>query len=456
VIILTPSYVLQVVTGGSQPIEVNASWVDQIPAAGPNLPITFDPDPANFIIDGPGTTVVVDGPAPLPVGIRRNIKDFTAFNAGVVAEQVTVQVFDGTIASTKYSFLLPPGYTIHYDDFHDWQTIDDQGRIMVTGGTVAIIGSINVSAGTTSNLATNYVFSNSNNVSFGLNASTITASVFALTAINLSAGTTSNNLTAVTFSNSNGVSFGLNGSTLTASVASGLSNINVSAGTTSNNLSAITFGNSNGVSFGLNGSTMTGSIIGVGTVSMFSQDADFVTHFPIAQAALSLQKMSLAMNLRATELAIIADFGGLSNSSGAVTVSHGIYTLSGETASLASSATRLFSWTSGNNTADTGQFGGASGTRYRTLGVNYSMTPGDYLLGWAVLTANAVQSINIFGRAGMNIVGTYDEIEEDTFLCGVSTSSIAVLPNSIAATDTGYVRTGFSALRQPGVILIGT
>ena len=38
-------------------------------------------------------------------------------------------------------------------------------------------------------------------------------------AINVSAGTTSNNLQTVVFSNSNGVSFGLNGSTITASVA---------------------------------------------------------------------------------------------------------------------------------------------------------------------------------------------------------------------------------------------
>ena len=37
--------------------------------------------------------------------------------------------------------------------------------------------------------------------------------------LNISAGTTSNNLTAITFANSNGVSFGLNGSTLTGSVA---------------------------------------------------------------------------------------------------------------------------------------------------------------------------------------------------------------------------------------------
>jgi hypothetical protein len=490
-IILKPGFELQVITGGSVDIQVNTSWVDQIPGT----PITFIPGDQSLLIDAPGTTIAVDGPPAAPPGIFRNVKDFTAYNAGGAPEQVTIKVFDGTFASTKYSFNLPPGYTIHYNDFHDWETIDDQGRILVTGGAVIVVGSINISAGTTSNLATAFTFSNSNGISFGLNNSTITGSY----AFNLSAGTTSNNFSAITFGNTNGISFGLDGSTVTASVSSGLSNINVSAGTTSNNLSAvtfsnsnnvsfglngsvitasanavssqgsinfsagttsnnlsaITFANSNGVSFGLNGSTMTGSVLGVGTVSMFSQDADFVTHFAVSQAALSLQKLSLAMNLRATECALIADFRGFSNSSGAVTVSHGVYTLSGETASLASSASRVFSWTSGSNTAVSSQFGGASGTRYRTIGVNYSMTPGDYLFGYAISTANG-NDVSVFGRAAMNIVGVYDGIEEDTFLNGVSAAAVGALPSSVVATDTGYVRTGFSALRQPGIILIGT
>lgn len=79
--------------------------------------------------------------------------------------------------------------------------------------------------------------------------------------VNFSAGTTSNNLTNITFADSNGVSFGLNGSTMTASVAGGaaITNIRVSAGTTSNLLSAITFSNSNGLAFGIDASTVTGS-----------------------------------------------------------------------------------------------------------------------------------------------------------------------------------------------------
>jgi len=99
---------------------------------------------------------------------------------------------------------------------------------------------VNVSAGTTSNNLSNLVFSNSNSVSFGLNGSTITASIPNQT---------------YSFSDSNGIVWGINASTITASY-----NFNISAGTTSNNLSSITFSNSNGVSFGLNGSTLTGSV----------------------------------------------------------------------------------------------------------------------------------------------------------------------------------------------------
>jgi hypothetical protein len=288
------------------------------------------------------------------------------------------------------------------------------------------------------------------------NSSVITASVVAN--INVSAGTTSNNLTAVTFSNSNGVSFGLNGSVVTASVAavSSQGSINFSAGTTSNNLSAITFSNSNGISFGLNGSTMTASVVApAGTISCFSQDADFVTNFNAGQAVFSLQKLSLPMNLLATQLVVLADFLGSSALSDAVTISHAVYSLSGATASLVSSGSRAFSWVSGSATTASSLYGGASGTRYRTMGVSYAMTPGDYVFGWWVSTANGV-IVRPFGRMAANVVGAFDGVETSYFLNGSSVSTVNAFPASVAVTDTGYARTGFSALLQPGVILIGT
>ncbi len=122
-------------------------------------------------------------------------------------------------------------------------------------------GGVAISAGTESATSGTVVFSNSNGVTFGMSDSTVTASIAtSLTNIRVSAGTTSNLLSAITFANGSNVSFGLNASTITASVASSLTNVNVSAGTTSNNLSAITFANGNNVSFGLDGSTLTGSV----------------------------------------------------------------------------------------------------------------------------------------------------------------------------------------------------
>lgn len=150
------------------------------------------------------------------------------------------------------------------------------------GGAGGGAGSVNFSAGTASGNIGSVVFSNSNGVSFGLNGSTLTASVAAgAAAINFSAGTTSSNIGSVVFSNSNGLSFGLNASTITGNfstlVFSNSNNVSFgtnastltasyalavsAAGGTSNALSGLTFSNVNGVSFGLS----TGA--GVGTLS---------------------------------------------------------------------------------------------------------------------------------------------------------------------------------------------
>lgn len=169
--------------------------------------------------------------------------------------------------------------------------------------TTAGLTNINISAGTTSNNLSKLTFADSNGISFGLNGSTLTATVqtnYLTTAmasdaatisnVRVSAGTTSNLLSAITFANSNGISFGLNASTLTATVrtdylttamasdAATISNVRVSAGTTSNLLSAITFANSNGVSFGINASTITASVAAAGgnTISSYANVDQFV------------------------------------------------------------------------------------------------------------------------------------------------------------------------------------
>jgi hypothetical protein len=102
-------------------------------------------------------------------------------------------------------------------------------------------------------------FSNANGVTFGTSAgSIVTASIGAGAAPGtISAGANSVALGQVIFSNSNNVSFGLNGSTITASVAAAGGNVSFSAGTSSAGLNSLVFSNSNGISFGLNGSTIT-------------------------------------------------------------------------------------------------------------------------------------------------------------------------------------------------------
>ncbi len=77
----------------------------------------------------------------------------------------------------------------------------------------------------------------------------------------VSAGTTSNSLPAVTFSNSNNVSFGLNGSTITASASYSQSTGpgGIAAGGATATSGTVIFSNSNGLAFGLNGQTITGS-----------------------------------------------------------------------------------------------------------------------------------------------------------------------------------------------------
>jgi len=127
-----------------------------------------------------------------------------------------------------------------------------------TGGTT---GTIDGSAG-------QYIFFGGNNITLSqsVNAQSVTLSIIGASgggaAGSIAAGGSTLSLGQVVFSNSNNISFGINGSTLTASatVASSQGSINFSAGTTSNNLSAITFSNSNGVTFGLNGSVVTASV----------------------------------------------------------------------------------------------------------------------------------------------------------------------------------------------------
>lgn len=270
----------------------------------------------------------------------------------------------------------------------------------------------------------------------------------------ISAGTQSGITGNIVFSNSNGISFGMSGSSqVTASHA-----INISAGTTSNNLSAFTFSNSNGVSFGLNGSTLTASIQSPKASQLvFPQANPWQTNFAIANGSFSFQNIDVGLNLVATRANLLMVISGNSNSTGAVTVSLGMYTKNGSTMSLASSDSRAISWTSGSDTTISSVYGGVSGTQYQTVPLNnWSLTSGEYMLGmWFRTTNNG--TCRVFGVQGPTIANALDANQTNGYLNGhyVSSFSTAML-GSINVTDTNYIRTGGNALQQPGIILMGT
>src|SRR6266581_4579671 len=245
-------------------------------------------------------------------------------------------------------------------------------------------------------------------------------------AITISAGSQFASSGTISFVNSNGVTFGMNNNQITASYTTPstnnlISNINVFAGTTSNNLSALTFSNSNGLSFGLNGSIITGSYTvptqtnqtigayffgntigqssstfdarsisfsGLGAVSVGysnnnvvissptrtvaqlpSHDNPWQTNFPISNASLSFQHFNPRADIIASQANLLMALNGNTNSTGALTISLGIYIMSGSTMALASSDSRQITWTSGNQTTNSTVYGGISGTRYRTVGL---------------------------------------------------------------------------------------
>jgi hypothetical protein len=253
--------------------------------------------------------------------------------------------------------------------------------ISTAGSTISIIGaaggggSVNFSAGTTSSNLNSVVFSNSNNISFGLSGNTITATVAGGGgggSVNFSAGTTSSNLNSVVFSNSNNITFGLSGSTLTASVPPisilvGSQNITISTG--GNTLSII--GPPGTVQSiwappydGPQGTTQFGN----GSVQVFPAFAD--CSFSASQAIINIS-FSLTTGTSTS-------FGGT------LSVALGFYTRTGSTLSQVSSGSQSYAFTNTSN-ASTALLQGIRGV---SLPINIFCPLGDYWIAVQSRTSN--------------------------------------------------------------------
>jgi hypothetical protein len=331
------------------------------------------------------------------------------------------------------------------------------------GGT--LISNVNISAGTTSNNLSAFVFSNSNGVSFGLNGSTITASAAGGGvggSINVSAGTTSNNVTALTFSNSNNVSFGLNGSTLTGSYA-----LNVSAGTTSSNVTAVTLSNSYNVSFGFDGTNVTASanlsndwfdnIALVQPNATGSGAMGAISNFTASASSLFVAPLHGYGHLFPFDItAGTCFFPDVSVSGSTATMSIaftsvwrlGIYTLNASTLSLLNSASVSFGFAGAATNNSTGF---AGGLRYASFpAANWSSSPvfrfgSRYWLAWFWSSAGALNQTGSMAGAFMFSTGQRSGLLGVSNLTatsngaapfyGIYTAQTAAMPASIGSNQ---------------------
>jgi len=324
----------------------------------------------------------------------------------------------------------------------------------------------------------------------GTTATTTIAAIGTNATAPVSAGT-------VVFSNSNGVTFGLNGSTVTASVAAGGGGGPTlqGSGTYTQSTGTVQFANSNGLTFGLsNNGVMTGSHNGLTTAMASNAGSNFVQataafngtnasgtiasngisisvaapggggggatfsnyqwppgqassfNAAISQGGVYFGYIPLEQNLTATRAMMLASGSIASNSSGAVSVTIGVYTRNGSTLSLASSASQSYSYTSNASSA-------VSGLRRISVPMNINATPGDYWYAVRMSTANA-GTFTMYGAANSSVAFSGNlgvaSATNRQLIVGVGTTTSAAMPASIALT--AIQASGAGASRQPWIL----
>lgn len=356
------------------------------------------------------------------------------------------------------------------------------------GATVSISAAtesgVAISAAGNSVGAGTVVFSNANNVSFGMAGSTVTASAAAGIAISAGAGSITSG--TASFSDAGGISWGIAGQTVTAShnavtlvgaqdfgggaglnagiqrwVWASSAGYNVAFSKSINGASAsilaraqavavadsggtqtsgtVQFSNANGVSFGLAGGTMTASVssaVGLAQISFW--DGSALKHNnvqTVETTRLLFQRIHIAAPIAATRAQLMMHVSNSSSAGGTVAFSFGVYTMSGSTASLASSASRTWAY---NSTLAT-SYTDIQLTNYRsmTLGT-WSLSQGDYIfaLQCRVTTALTAGTYQWLGGEDISIAG-YDAITGPVsyFNHGKYSVSTAAFPATFHPTD---------------------
>lgn len=246
--------------------------------------------------------------------------------------------------------------------------------------------------------------------------------------------------------------------TVTLSVA-GIGSL--SAGTTQITSGQVVLSNSNGFSFGANGQTITAQYAGVPMLEIpvgWGMDNAFVVpgnSTAGGSSNLRLQRISALLSMQATIANIPMAIGFLNTGStleqGSYTISIAAYTMSGSTASLASSNTVAVSWTAGNTSATSANSAtsvaqGQSGTRWRSIPLSsWNLTPGEYLIALILSNtgvAGSVQTMSAFGRSGVATVlqpgtGNFSAY----FNVGAYSTSTTAFPASIQLSEIQQTQT---------------
>lgn len=202
------NHILEVVTTQALALDVTASFRDLVTG-------TTTPGSQTTAITTATTTTVVAAPA---ASTQRQIDDVEIVNKGAGVQTVTVQK---TVGVTPFVIFGPVSLLqnerVHFTADRGWRAFTTSGAEK-TG----LNGNILLTNSVSSVQATSLQFSNANNFSWllstGASAATLSGS-FQPGVSAISAGASNITAGGIVFSNSNNVSFGFNGSTVTASAA---------------------------------------------------------------------------------------------------------------------------------------------------------------------------------------------------------------------------------------------
>lgn len=130
-LLVTTNDQIKLITGGSQSLDIHASWVDTL--SGVQTAGTTDTNVASAT-----TTVIVDHPAS---STARNIKLLSIHNNDASASNtITIERYNGSTAYVLQKITLPAGYSYTFTDQAGWILSDASGGRVETPLTGRFVG----------------------------------------------------------------------------------------------------------------------------------------------------------------------------------------------------------------------------------------------------------------------------------------------------------------------------